>query len=448
MDKNEIKEELAMSYQSLCDYLLQKYGCAKGNYFHTENCKSKRKDISRTSDGLICHHIREDRGGNLSETTSASLQPFEWQKKENLVFCNLIEHLILHVKIAVMRNKTYMNKPSDIDSFFTTGGIFMICKDIIELFANNGSSIKWRQRCFDEISNNYSDFLDILVALFSYISSHYDGDKSQPKFLTIGSIIHFKDVDGKIIKLLEDLQFVIVKVADGRMLKVPSDILINMLTYCDKIAMLKRYVCFSFQDGFNREIFMDFIQHDNSVGLKYSKILEIDYKGYGFPAFSKDYVVTREIKKSSLLSGTPEKHTVDEYLYWGLPSTFGISTDEHPVSLPTFWKGDIPNNIKNNSSVNYVLRANAIFSIKNGEIPFLKYKIQTSIMHRSGHFDNENNLLYKNGVILSNSYDHPLIAPNQPLIISISKADIPYFFERYKVDSFDIIDGCYWNIKA
>ena len=85
MDKNEIKEELAMSYQSLCDYLLQKYGCAKGNYFHTENCKSKRKDISRTSDGLICHHIREDRGGNLSETTSASLQPFEWQKKENLV---------------------------------------------------------------------------------------------------------------------------------------------------------------------------------------------------------------------------------------------------------------------------------------------------------------------------------------------------------------------------
>lgn len=69
-------------------------------------------------------------------------------------------------------------------------------------------------------------------------------------------------------------------------------------------------------------------------------------------------------------------------------------------------------------------------------------------MHLPGHFDNENNLLYKNGVILSNSYDHPLIAPNQPLIISISKADIPYFFERYKVDSFDIIDGCYWNIKA
>lgn len=448
MDKNEIKEELAMSYQSLCDYLLQKYGCAKGNYFHTENCKSKRKDISRTSDGLICHHIREDRGSNLSNTESARTQPFEWQEKENLVFCNLIEHLILHEKIFVMRNKTYMKNPSDINSVFSTEGIFMICNDIVDLFSNNGSTIKWRQRCFEEISDNYFDFLDILVAFFSFISNHYDGDKSQPAFLKIGSVIHFKDTDGKIIKLSKDLQFVAVEITDGRKLKVPCGILADMITYCDKVEIIKRNIFSSIQDGFNSKIFNDFTYHDETIGLQYAELLEIDYKGYGFPAFSKDYVVTREIKKSSLLSGTPEKHTVDEYLYWGLPSTFGISTDEHPVSLPTFWKGDIPNNIKNNSSVNYVLRANAIFSIKNGEIPFLKYKIQTSIMHLPGHFDNENNLLYKNGVILSNSYDHPLIAPNQPLIISISKADIPYFFERYKVDSFDIIDGCYWNIKA
>ena len=81
MNHEEIVKEVKMTYYELQDYLLKKYGPAKYDYFTKPECKYKNKNVSRTKEGLYCHHMDEDEGGNLSNPPQAKLQCFEWQKK-------------------------------------------------------------------------------------------------------------------------------------------------------------------------------------------------------------------------------------------------------------------------------------------------------------------------------------------------------------------------------
>lgn len=134
VSRDELFHEISMPYQDLVDYLKEKYGPARYNYFYKDNCRSRRPEVSRTTEGLICHHIREDMGGNLSNKSQAIIQPYEWQLKQNLVYCNLLEHLLLHFKIAVLRQKAKLKQPYDILQFFTTDGIYMVANQINGLF--------------------------------------------------------------------------------------------------------------------------------------------------------------------------------------------------------------------------------------------------------------------------------------------------------------------------
>ncbi|WP_368280156.1 hypothetical protein [Lactobacillus sp. RTP31084st1_D4_RTP31084_210423] len=52
------------------------------------------------SDGLILHHVYENKFSNLSYLSSIRQHnDFLYQRKKNLVYCNLLEHLILHALI-------------------------------------------------------------------------------------------------------------------------------------------------------------------------------------------------------------------------------------------------------------------------------------------------------------------------------------------------------------
>ena len=98
MDSLEVQNQLKMTYSELVDYLLKKYGPAECDYFRTEACKSKNPKVSRTNEGLYCHHIDEDKAIMLCNDKFAVNNPFEYQKAERLVYCNALEHLILHIK--------------------------------------------------------------------------------------------------------------------------------------------------------------------------------------------------------------------------------------------------------------------------------------------------------------------------------------------------------------
>lgn len=114
----EYKKLLSMNYDDAVETLLQKYGPVLDNYFKKKSYakfleginKSIGKGVhTRTSEGLYTHHIDEINHLNLSQHTYIKeyKYPFELQKKERLVYCDLIEHAILHVLIAIESSFEY-----------------------------------------------------------------------------------------------------------------------------------------------------------------------------------------------------------------------------------------------------------------------------------------------------------------------------------------------------
>ena len=174
--KNEYLKELNMKYQDLCNYLHQKYGQASCDYFTTPECKTKSKKVTRTDEGLFCHHIFEDRYDNLSNPHLAKIHPFEAQKRENLVYCNYIEHLILHLKINANAQSIFENA-FEINYFFDSLGFFWIAGEINDLFRRGGSSQKWRNNCFVTIKEDFEDYISVLRVALCFIDKRFTGDK-------------------------------------------------------------------------------------------------------------------------------------------------------------------------------------------------------------------------------------------------------------------------------
>lgn len=59
-----------------------------------------RTHVIRKSEGLYCRLIDENKANMFTDGKFAATNPFEYQEASRLVYCNLLEHLILHVKIA------------------------------------------------------------------------------------------------------------------------------------------------------------------------------------------------------------------------------------------------------------------------------------------------------------------------------------------------------------
>ena len=94
MDINEYEKVKRYTYLEFCNYLKKKYGTAKHNYFTSNWNKDTR--VTRTNEGLITHHICEDRAIKLSDPVYAKKNPYEMQLSENLVYADYLEHLFLH----------------------------------------------------------------------------------------------------------------------------------------------------------------------------------------------------------------------------------------------------------------------------------------------------------------------------------------------------------------
>ena len=108
---NEYKDLLSKTYDQAVEFSLQKYGPSEDDYFREKSYQRfmdrEIKNItkgkcSRTGEGLYCHHIDEKKYLNISNQLFIEKYkyPFESQKKERLVYCDLIEHTILHVLIS------------------------------------------------------------------------------------------------------------------------------------------------------------------------------------------------------------------------------------------------------------------------------------------------------------------------------------------------------------
>lgn len=162
------KDELNMSYKELVEHLLAKYGRANGDYFLTESCRSKNKSVSRSNEGLFCHHIDEDKAIKLSESWFASKNPFAYQKADRLCYCDILEHLILHIKIA----EEPKNKDANKNEFTGIGGaVTFICRQINDCYSGRILTQKFSLRIKEMIKDSFDDYIMILQHLYDLIKT-------------------------------------------------------------------------------------------------------------------------------------------------------------------------------------------------------------------------------------------------------------------------------------
>ena len=450
MESSEIRTELSLSYDELTKYLIEKYGPAKVDYFCTPSCRSRNNAVSRTKDGLLCHHIDEDKGGNLSNPTSAAAQPYEWQKKERLVYCNYIEHLILHIKIAILRQKAPLRTPWDVYEFFSTGGIYMVCSDLNDLFTYKGGTANWQKRCYVEVEENLSDYVMLIKLLLRYIDQQYIGTKDSDSFLRIGGKLKFADCVGTVIHLDEEKKKIRVKIPLGKENSFSWQLFLHQATYDDMMY----HITLELADGYNTLHYWiyDYFKEtlDENTATELIPLLQIDYHGFGFPQFSYDFID----------QGTYGSSSVDEYVSKAFPA-FSIPSYTISDVTPIFWTGGIPRRVSAKRCF-YIVRVSAVFKVKEGKVPFVQYKNSTPLHMSDVSFGSlsRNFLTFRDGRTVSDSfmydkqnnkfysayYDLSGKLIDSELVVSMTKEDYVLFKKEYHVLKCTVLDGCYFEV--
>jgi hypothetical protein len=155
---NRVKD---FTYSEYCDYLQTKYGIGLCDYM-TENFKCINKKCSRVSDGLYAHHRYEDCASLLCNKERASLYPFEYQKAQNIVYCNLLEHLFLHILICEYPN------PVNKDDILGSGGVLnFFVPQLNDFYTGWIPKLDWQFICLNIVKENKDTYLLLLKRFYN-----------------------------------------------------------------------------------------------------------------------------------------------------------------------------------------------------------------------------------------------------------------------------------------
>lgn len=167
--KDYYQRIMKMSYDELVQFLINKYGPAKYDYFTNEFCTTKNKNVTRTSEGLYCHHIDEDKAIKLSDDKFAGQNPFDYQKANRLVYCNLLEHLLLHILIIEEPKNANANK----DEIQGIGGaVNFMCKQLNDLYNGYEYKQEWMINTTSIVKNDYKSYILMLRRLWKDIQNN------------------------------------------------------------------------------------------------------------------------------------------------------------------------------------------------------------------------------------------------------------------------------------
>ena len=177
MINQELDKQLNMSYEDQLKYLKEKYGYAKENYFLDVNCTRKSNKNGRGKEGLFLHHDKEydpDNSlvNNLCLPEMARQFDYDYQKVENLTYCNYLEHLMLHIKINLLRHE-------QLGSFISDGVINFMVPQLNDWYSYTTKLLPWQEIAFKLIEYDYDDYCEML----KYWLNHLDLDEeSKNKF--------------------------------------------------------------------------------------------------------------------------------------------------------------------------------------------------------------------------------------------------------------------------
>jgi len=172
---NGYLELLSKTYVEAVSFLLQKYGPAQDDYFKEKSYRrflnGEIKSITkgkttRTNEGLYCHHIDENKWLKASdkEFVKNNKIPFDSQRKDRLVYCDLIEHGILHILIA---------KETSLE-FGYPGFIAYLKTDIEEWYLDKKiPTLEWKRNCYKKAFLTPREAFEILKEMQSLIGVNY-----------------------------------------------------------------------------------------------------------------------------------------------------------------------------------------------------------------------------------------------------------------------------------
>ena len=166
MNINEYNKVKDFSYRNYCSYLQIKYGEGLSDYM--TKSWNKNSKCRRTKEGLLVHHIYEDHAIKLSDKECAMKYPFEWQKAENLAYCDYLEHLYLHILICE-------DSPLEFDrlDYLGIGGIVdYIVPELNDFYSGWQTAQEWRRNCHNLIRNDKNVYL-LLLKRFKNIFRKY-----------------------------------------------------------------------------------------------------------------------------------------------------------------------------------------------------------------------------------------------------------------------------------
>lgn len=119
---------------------------------------NKNKKVTRTKEGLLAHHKFEDHAIMLSTREYAMNNPYEWQLAQNIVYCDYLEHLFLHILIC-----EYPAEDRNIFEAVGVGGVVnFIVPELNDLYSGWITNQAWRKACHNVVIDDKNVYLALL----------------------------------------------------------------------------------------------------------------------------------------------------------------------------------------------------------------------------------------------------------------------------------------------
>lgn len=157
MNLAEYEKVKNFNYLEYCDYLQGKYGIGLCDYM--TKSWNKNPKVTRTREGLIAHHKFEDHAIQLSTLEYAKNNPFEWQLAKNIVYCDYLEHLLLHILIC-----EYPAPDRNAYEDVGVGGVInYLVPELNDVYSGWISGLAWQRTCHDLIRNDINVYIQLLI---------------------------------------------------------------------------------------------------------------------------------------------------------------------------------------------------------------------------------------------------------------------------------------------
>lgn len=156
MHLSEYKKVKNFTYLEYCDYLQNKYGIGLSDYMTKSWYKNSK--VARTKEGLLAHHKYEDHAIMLSTREFAMKNPFEWQLAKNIVYCDYLEHLFLHILIC-----EYPAEDHNVSEAVGIGGVInFLVPELNDLYSGWKTEQAWRSKCHSLVIKDKKVYLTLL----------------------------------------------------------------------------------------------------------------------------------------------------------------------------------------------------------------------------------------------------------------------------------------------